>query len=1102
MLNLFVIDPDPATLLQGTYNPWLVCLSILIAIGSSYIGLQIAAMASRAPKGLHAQIALLTGSLALGGGIWSMHFIGMLAFRIGNHVHYDPLITLGSMAPSVFASWVALQMLSSDSISRKRLLLGGVLVGAGIGAMHYSGMAAMHMGIVLKYDPWWFGLSILVAVLLAILALWIRFGLREQRWLNPLQKNLLASTVMGLAIAGMHYTGMEAARFIGAAHDAHNTTESHIFLATIITAMTVTVSVFALAGNLLLRYRQLYNQLQGSESRLREREQQYRSLISNMPGITFRCELSPPWRTIFISDAVQRVTGWKAEDFMSGRIHLGDVIHPDDMERIDKQLHDALTNKRSLHCEYRIIHRDGAEHWVSETSCGVYDDAGKPVWIDGVIIDITDSIRRANEFEGVVQSIGRALAVAEFDMDGTIIGANDNFLHLTGYIKGELLGRHHRILCSHEEVTSDAYSTFWHNLNQGNFQSGEFCRIGREGNSIWVQAAYNPILNVDGKPWKVFEVAIDLTDRRAMEHDLLIAKDRAEQAAVAKGMFLANMSHEIRTPMNAIIGFTELLIDSPLNPMQHKHMQTVRHSARSLLGLLNDILDTAKLERGALELDNHSFSLKQLCEQILAEQQLQADKKGLALHLEYPPETHHHVVGDELRIRQILTNMLGNAIKFTLQGNVRLKVDNTDKGVQLQVIDTGIGIAADRLEHIFTPFTQADASMARRFGGTGLGTTIARQLTELMGGNINVTSREGHGSCFTIFLPLALAKADDRPEKAAIAQLPPLKFLIADDVPQNLEVLELMLNRDGHQVRTANNGLDAWAKFQEESYDIILMDIQMPEVDGLQASKIIRDWEQLQRRIPTPIIALTASVLPKDRQDAYRAGMNGFASKPIDKTALYSEIARCLNLDTTHHQTPDMVAPITGSPPVVIDTATAEARWGDSERLYKAIAQFCAEFKRSPLQEDSSDSQALAHKFKGAAANLGLNQVAQILAGIEQSQTPQLPQLAALALALSEVEVQLRTRLAAQPVDKAHANESRCEVPLALLQRIATACQHSTMDDESLDQLKTLLPSAYWSQLEDTLDQFDFDAATTLLEQWMSTATWIERPVEVKREVP
>ena len=1093
MLNLFITNPDPATLLHGTYNPWLVCLSILIAIGSSYIGLQIAVMASRAPKGLHAHIALLTGSLAMGGGIWSMHFIGMLAFRVGDHVHYDPLITLGSMAPSVFASWVALHMLASEVISRKRLLLGGLLVGAGIGTMHYSGMAAMHMDMTLKYDPWWFSFSILVAVLLAILALWIRFGLREQRWLSQLQKKLLASVVMGFAISGMHYTGMKAARFIGVAENTVDTTENHIFLASIITAITVALSMLALAGNLLLRYRQLNTQLQGSEFRLREREQQYSSLISNMPGITFRCEYAPPWRTLFISDSVQRITGWSAEDFMSYQINIGDVINPADMERITNQLHDAVANNQPLHCEYRITHRNGTEYWVSETSRGVYDENGKPVWIDGVIIDITDSIRRAREFEGVVQAIGRALAVAEFNMDGKIIEVNDNFLHLMGYEKSELIGQHHRILCVHQEADSEEYKSFWRNLNEGNFQSGEFCRVGRNGNLVWIQAAYNPILDVNGKPWKVFKVAIDLTDRKTMEHDLLIAKDKAEQAAVAKGMFLANMSHEIRTPMNAIIGFTELLIDSPLNPMQQKHMQTVRQSARSLLGLLNDILDTAKLERGALELDNHPFSLKFLCEQILNELQLQADKKGLQLHLDYSPELNEHVVGDEMRIRQILINMLGNAIKFTLKGEVRIKVDKYKDGIQIQVIDTGIGIAADRLEHIFTPFTQADASMARRFGGTGLGTTIARQLTELMGGKISVTSSEGHGSCFTILLPLAIASADERPEKISSTKLKTLNILIADDVPQNIELLELMLTRDGHKIKTASNGLDAWSKFQKEVFDIILMDIQMSEVDGLQASKIIRNWERLQKRTPTIIIALTASVLPKDRQDAYEAGMNGFASKPVDKIALYAEISRCLNVDADNQHVNKKITH--ASTPSVIDIAAAEARWGDTDRLYKAIEQFCEEAQRNPLPTNG-EHKALAHRYKGAAANLGLNKVTQILADLEQSESPQPTQLESLATAITEVEAQLRVLLRAHPQEihfqhREQENKTQ-EVPLALLKRIATACMHSTLDDEALEELKKLLSADNWKQLETILDQFDFDAATALLKNWINTATWVK----------
>lgn len=1085
MLTIFSLDVDPSLLLHGTYDPWLVILSIVIAIASSYIGLQIAFMAQRAPKGIQSPLVILTGSLAMGGGIWSMHFIGMLAFHLSNHVHYDPLITIASMAPSVFASWVALHLLSSRSISKKRLITGGILVGAGIGTMHYSGMAAMSMSMTLKYDPIWFGISILVAVLLAILALWIRFGLQEKTGLSGVQKNIVASVVMGFAIAGMHYTGMKAARFFGHLTTSDDISENHIFLATIITVTTITLSVLALAGNLLLRYRQLYNQLQGSESRLREREQQYSSLISNMPGVTFRCEVAPPWRTFFISDAIYRLTGWKPEEFISGQVTIGDVIHPDDMERISVQLQSAIDARRSLHCEYRVIHKDGTEHWVSETSCGVYDDSEKAMWIDGVIIDITDSILRANEFKGVVHAIGRALAIAEFDMNGNIIAVNDNFLALTGYSKDALIGQHHRILCAKDESDSAEYKQFWENLNDGKFQGGEYRRIAQDGSSIWIQAVYNPILNVDGKPWKVFKLAINLTDRKIMEQDLLIAKERAEEAAVAKGMFLANMSHEIRTPMNAIIGFTELLIDSPLEPTQRKQLQTVRHSARSLLGLLNDILDTAKLERGAFELEIHPFSLRHLCDQIIAEQKLLADKKHIALNLDYAENTADFFCGDELRVRQILTNILGNAIKFTLEGEVRLVVQNYAKGVQCKIIDTGIGISADRLDNIFTPFTQADASMARRFGGTGLGTTIARQLTELMGGTITVESTEGKGSCFTINLPLITADARHTAHQTIATELPPLKILIADDVPQNLEVLELMLRRNGHQVTSASNGLEAWAKFQEHTFDIILMDIQMPDVDGLKASKIIRDWERLHKLKPIPIIALTASVLPEDQADAFKAGMNGFASKPVDKAILYGEIARCLGLQ---HTSTSNIEP-TPNNTAKMDLTSAEARWGDRTRLLRAISQFCEQVNSTTFAEDDVSRQSLAHRFKGAAANLGLVQIAEFFAEIEKNPSALTNKLTEINSAISDAQLLVRAEL--KDTNTEH-NVSNL-VPIHLLERLVAASRRAQIDEGAIAEIKPLINSELWAQLEYTFDQFDFDAAIVLLEEWMNSATWIKR---------
>lgn len=1203
MQNIFIDNDTPALLLHGHYNLWLVFVSIAVAIISSMMGLQIAGMARLAKGRLLHQIALISGSLALGGGIWSMHFIGMLAFELGTHVHYNPTITVISMAPSVFASWVTLQMLSNDRISGRQLVIGGVMVGSGIGAMHYSGMAAMHMDAVLRYDLAWFITSIVVAVALAMLALWIRFGLKNRARFSSAQTTLLGGVIMGLAIAGMHYTGMVAARFIGDTDSGFAADNSRNFLAIIIGVTTVAISLLVLAGNLILRYRQLYSQMQESESRLRaivdtavdgiitidrhgniiamnhaaeklfgwafaelkgkninllmpepyhsghdqylknyhtthhaqiigigrevtalrkdgtevpvrlavgeakipgqklfvgfvsdltermtmerelsSRELQYRTLIGNIPGVAFRSQATPPWSVIFISDAINALSGWETEKFFSGDINLGDIVHPDDVARITQEIAPALENKKSYVVEYRIIHRDKTERWVSESASGVYDEKGTLNWIDGVIIDITESKLRTAEFEGVVHAISHAMAVAEFDMNGYIIDANENFLALTGYELKELYGKHHSILCRPEEINSKDYRDFWENLRQGNFQRGEFLRLGKAGKEIWIQAAYNPIFDADGKPWKIVKLATDLSERKAMETDLMIAKDHAEKASSAKGMFLANMSHEIRTPMNAIIGFTELLIHSDLQADQLKHLQTVRRSAGSLLALLNDILDTAKLERGALELDLEIFSLKELCNQILQELQIQADKKSLALIFDYSPGTRDYVLGDALRIRQVLINLVGNAVKFTLQGKITLQIAEDGANIIIKVIDTGIGIAEDRIHHIFTPFTQADASMARRFGGTGLGTTIARQLTELMGGTITATSVLGEGSCFEVSLPLPAAHATKKLRPTQLTPLPILNILIADDVPQNIEVLQLMLTRDGHRTTTASNGLEAFDRFQHSSFDIVLMDIQMPEVDGLQACKMIRQWEQEQAKKNTPIIALTASVLEQDRRDAKTAGMNGFASKPIDLIELYNEIARCLGIAQPAEKTLQQPS----NSHAIIDWHNAGQRWGDRAVLTKAIHRFCSDSQHFLLLENNIDAKKIqqeAHRIKGAAANLGLMSLAQIAHQIEQENPITTKRFKDFSAMLARIDTELNK--APDNGDVIVTAPLSGVIDIKLLKSLQQAYHHGSFDDEAYHQLAKLISPVALATLDEALEQFDFEAAETIVHTWI-----------------
>ncbi len=381
-----------------------------------------------------------------------------------------------------------------------------------------------------------------------------------------------------------------------------------------------------------------------------------------------------------------------------------------------------------------------------------------------------------------------------------------------------------------------------------------------------------------------------------------------------------------------------MLLGTALDSLQRRHLGTVRQSARSLLELLNDILDMAKLEKGATELELVDFSLPDLVDHVAASLRVTAHARELVLHVDIDPGMGQFFLGDARRVQQVLTNLIGNAVKFTEAGHVRVAVGMQGDRVHIAVHDTGIGIPADRLDKIFAPFTQADSSMSRRFGGTGLGTTISLQLVELMGGTITVESTLGVGSVFHVLLPLAPGKAVARRSEQAVVALPPLRILAADDVPQNVELLLISLGAAGHQVITAGDGESAVREFGKGSFDIVLMDVQMPRMDGLEAARLIRVHEREQGLKATPIIALTASVLEQDRRAAQTAGMNGFASKPLEMHKLTAEIARLLDIAVATPPPASGAAARAGSGQV--DWQRGIALWGGRATLQRAIARF------------------------------------------------------------------------------------------------------------------------------------------------------------------
>jgi len=559
--------------------------------------------------------------------------------------------------------------------------------------------------------------------------------------------------------------------------------------------------------------------------------------------------------------------------------------------------------------------------WLSRSS-PIKDENEMVTGVVQVALNISDrkkaeSALRESErlLAGIIDFLPDATLV--IDKEGKVISWNQSMEKMTGVKAEKILGKgdYEYALPFYGErrpILIDAVRGF----NQG-FEKG-YNAVKRQedgtlaaetyipnlrGNETYLLGSASALYDSDGNYWGAIESIRDITERKHAEEDLQRAKDNAESATLAKSEFLANMSHEIRTPMNAVIGMTGLLLDEKLTASQLEDVEIIRRSGDTLLTIINNILDLTKIESGMMELEHQSFDLRECLEISLDMVAIDAKRKGLETEYAFEGHVPTMVQGDPTRINQILINLLNNAVKFTEKGRIKISVsskavDGDRYKIHFAVKDTGIGIPHDKMERLFQSFRQVDASTARRYGGTGLGLAISKRLAELMGGKMWVESEVGKGSAFHFTIMVESTSCDpiaiDRP--VLKVDVPGdlnkgLSILLAEDNLVNQIVTQRMLNKLGYRSDVAANGFEVLQALERQHYDVVLMDVQMPEMDGLEATRMIRQrWTDEE----TPfIIAMTASALKGDREACLAAGMDNYVSKPVKMEMLRAALEAC-----------------------------------------------------------------------------------------------------------------------------------------------------------------------------------------------------------------
>jgi PAS domain S-box-containing protein len=651
---------------------------------------------------------------------------------------------------------------------------------------------------------------------------------------------------------------------------------------------------------------ELKNTLAKRTLEVKNASERLETVVSNITEVIFQSDLNGKW--LYLNSSWERITGFTVEETM--QCSIPDFLHEEDVSCFSSKLKE-LVEGINLECssEVRIAHIDGYYKWCEVKARLFYDEEGTIAGLAGSMKDVSkrkDIEKEKNLSEQKFKILFEQSSVAYLiSKEDKFIECNQACLDLFGFENKEDFIDNYVSNFSPQYQPNGKLSAelskekilVAHQKGKNKF---DWIHVKADGTEFPVEVFLNSISLIDENV--IFVVLTDLSKRKRFEQELIVAKEKAEQASRAKAQFLSTMSHEIRTPMNAVIGVTHLLSQDNPREDQISNLNILKLSADNLMALINDILDFSKIEAGKAELEKIDFNFRNLIKNIAASFKLKSKEKGLDFTIEIDPRFPKYMLGDPTRISQIISNLADNAIKFTDRGYIKIRANYLySKGenirLQFEIIDTGIGIPKDKVHQIFDSFSQADSNTTRLYGGTGLGLSITCKLAEMMNGKVTVESEMNSGTTFFVEIDLAVSTkantkvnftSDYHTEDSSIKGL---HVLIAEDNPVNEMIIKQFLTKWNVTYEVAKNGSIALEKVKGAKFDMILMDLQMPEMDGYHAAKNIRELGA-EHFHNIPIIAITASAFNEIRTKVMEAGMNDFVTKPINPEELYVKLKK------------------------------------------------------------------------------------------------------------------------------------------------------------------------------------------------------------------